>query len=81
MISADASTGVVDDRQRVHGYENLMVCDGAAMPANPGVNPSLTITAMTERAMSFIPPREGAEPGHLPEQARPASAAAQPAAS
>ena len=81
VISADASTGVVDDRQRVHGYENLMVCDGAAMPANPGVNPSLTITAMTERAMSFIPPREGAEPGHLPEQARPASAAAQPAAS
>jgi cholesterol oxidase len=81
VISADASSGVVDGRQCIHGYENLMVCDGAAMPANPGVNPSLTITAMAERAMSFIPPREGAEPGHLPEQARPASAAAQPAAS
>jgi cholesterol oxidase len=81
VISADASSGVVDGRQCIHGYENLMVCDGAAMPANPGVNPSLTITAMAERAMSFIPPREGAEPGHLPEQARPASAAAQLAAS
>ncbi|MCL4288339.1 MAG: GMC family oxidoreductase [Thermoleophilia bacterium] len=81
VISTDATTGVVDGRQRVHGYENLLVCDGAAMPANPGVNPSLTITAMAERAMSFVPPREGAEPGHLPEQARPASTPAQPTAS
>ena len=74
VIGADPSRGVVDSRQRVHGYENLLVCDGAAMPANPGVNPSLTITAMAERAMSFIPPREGAALGHLPEQARPAPA-------
>ncbi|KAB2860042.1 MAG: cholesterol oxidase, partial [Bauldia sp.] len=81
VISTDARTGVVDGRQRVHGYENLLVCDGAAMPANPGVNPSLTITAMAERAMSFVPPRDGAEPGHLPEQARPASTPAQPTAS
>jgi choline dehydrogenase-like flavoprotein len=35
---------------------NLLVCDGAAMPANPGVNPSLTITAITEHSMSHILP-------------------------
>jgi cholesterol oxidase len=46
---------VIDAQHRVFGYENLLVCDGAAVPANPGVNPSLTITAMTERAMSAIP--------------------------
>ncbi len=55
VIGADASTGVVDSRNRVFGYQNLMVCDGAAMPANPGVNPSLTITAIAEHAMSHVP--------------------------
>ena len=55
-IGADPSTGVVDARQRVFGYENLLVCDGAAVPANVGVNPSLTITAMAEHAMSHVPP-------------------------
>jgi cholesterol oxidase len=53
-IGADASRGVVDARQRVFGYENLLVCDGAAVPANVGVNPSLTITAMAEHAMSHV---------------------------
>lgn len=56
VIGADADRGVVDHRHRVFGYRNLLVCDGAAVPANPGVNPSLTITAMAERAMSFIEP-------------------------
>jgi cholesterol oxidase len=55
-IGADPSTGVVDARQRVFGYENLLVCDGSAVPANVGVNPSLTITAMAEHAMSHVPP-------------------------
>ena len=55
VIGRDASTGVIDAQQRVFGYENLIVCDGAAVPANPGVNPALTITAMAERAMTFIP--------------------------
>jgi cholesterol oxidase len=55
-IGADPSSGVVDVRQRVFGYENLLVCDGAAVPANVGVNPSLTITAMAEHAMSHVPP-------------------------
>ncbi len=55
VIGEDPGRGVVDARQRVFGYENLLVCDGAAVPANVGVNPSLTITALAERAMSLIP--------------------------
>jgi cholesterol oxidase len=54
-IGSDPDRGVVDARHRVFGYENLMVCDGAAVPANPGVNPSLTITAMAEQAMTQVP--------------------------
>ena len=45
----------------------------SSVPANPGVNPSLTITAKAEHAMSLIPPKEGEEPRHLPEAARPAT--------
>ena len=56
-IGSDAEHGVVDSEQRVFNYENLLICDGSAVPANPGVNPSLTIVAMTERAMSKIPVR------------------------
>ncbi len=56
VIAADPSGGVVDSRQHVFGYRNLLVCDGAAVPANVGVNPSLTITALAERAMSLLPP-------------------------
>ena len=55
VIGRDRDRGVVDGRQRVFGYENLLVCDGSAVPANVGVNPSLTITALAERAMSAIP--------------------------
>jgi len=55
VIGADPSRGVVDARQRAFGYENLLVTDGAAIPANVGVNPSLTITALAERAMSHVP--------------------------
>ena len=55
VIGADRSRGVVDARQRVFGYENLLVCDGSAIPANVGVNPSLTITALAEHAMSHVP--------------------------
>ncbi len=47
--------GVIDEKHRVHGYDGLYVIDGSAVSANPGVNPSLTITALAERAMSFIP--------------------------
>jgi cholesterol oxidase len=48
--------GVVDSRQRVFGYKNMYVCDGSVIAANLGVNPSLTICALTERAMSYIKP-------------------------
>ena len=51
-----AESGVIDHRHRVFGYEGLYVIDGAAISANPGVNPSLTIAALAERAMTFIPP-------------------------
>ena len=64
---------MVDAGNRVFGYENLLVSDGASIPANPGVNPSLTITAKAEHAMSLIPPKEGEEPRDLPEAARPAT--------
>jgi len=50
-------SGVIDHQHRVFGYEGLYVVDGSSISANPGVNPSLTITALAERAMSFIPPR------------------------
>ena len=64
VIGEDASKGVIDSRHRVFGYEGLLVCDGSAVPANVGVNPSLTITAMTERAMSLVDSDEdlGSEP-------------------
>lgn len=58
VIGSDIEHGVVDGEQRVFNYENLLVCDGSAMPANPGVNPSLTIVAMTERAMAKIPAKQ-----------------------
>jgi len=65
VIGADATGGVVDQHLRVFGYENMLVCDGAAMPANPGVNPSLTITALAEHAMSQLAPA-GVQPGAWP---------------
>jgi cholesterol oxidase len=61
VIGASPEEGVVDAKQRVFGYENLLVCDGAAVPANVGVNPSLTITALAEHAMAAVPPKDGAE--------------------
>ncbi|HJL18634.1 MAG TPA: GMC family oxidoreductase [Sandaracinaceae bacterium LLY-WYZ-13_1] len=54
-MGADASEGVIDADHRVFGYDGLYVIDGSAVSANPGVNPSLTITALAERAMSRIP--------------------------
>jgi cholesterol oxidase len=54
-MGTSAADGVIDDRHRIFNYDGLYVIDGAAMSANPGVNPSLTITAMAERAMGFIP--------------------------
>jgi cholesterol oxidase len=56
-IGRDASCGVVDAQLRAFGYANFIICDGSAMPANPGVNPSLTITALAEHAMSGVETR------------------------
>ena len=55
VIGSDARHGVIDGYQRVFGHPGLHVADGSAISANLGVNPSLTITAQTERAMSFWP--------------------------
>ncbi len=52
-------TGVIDRDHRVFGYENLYVIDGSAISANPGVNPSLTITALAERAADRIESKQG----------------------
>ncbi len=56
VMGEDRSSGVIDRDNRVFGYKNMYVCDGSMISANPGVNPSLSITAITERAMSLIPP-------------------------
>jgi cholesterol oxidase len=53
--------GVVDEYFRVHGYKNFMVLDGSIMPCNLGVNPSLTITALSEYAMANVPVKEGTQ--------------------
>ena len=55
VIGADEKTGVIDPYHRVYNYPTLHVVDGASITANLGVNPSLTITAQAERAMSLWP--------------------------
>jgi cholesterol oxidase len=54
-MGTSAHEGAVDDRFRVHGYEDFYILDGSIVPCNLGVNPSLTITALSEYAMSFVP--------------------------
>ncbi|MGW0370642.1 GMC family oxidoreductase N-terminal domain-containing protein, partial [Streptomyces coeruleorubidus] len=75
-IGDSRETGVIDPYHRLYGHPGISVVDGAAVSANLGVNPSLTITAQAERAMSFWPnkgepdprPRQGAalDPGASP---------------
>ncbi|MEU8582386.1 GMC family oxidoreductase [Streptomyces abikoensis] len=67
-IGADASRGVIDPYHRLHGHPGISVVDGAAVSANLGVNPALTITAQAERAMSFWPNKGETDP--RPEQGR-----------
>ena len=65
-ISDDPANGVVDAYHRVWGYPTLHVTDGAAVSANLGVNPSLTISAQAERAISLWPNK--GEDDQRPEQ-------------
>lgn len=60
-IGLSADEGVVDLNFQVHNYPGLYVIDGSVVPANPGVNPSLTITALAEYAVYKIPPKPGAQ--------------------
>jgi cholesterol oxidase len=55
VMGKDQTEGVIDKDNRVFGYENMYICDGSMISANPGVNPALTIIALSERAMSKIP--------------------------
>jgi cholesterol oxidase len=70
VIGDSPASGVVDPYHRVYGYPGLHVVDGAAVCANLGVNPSLTITAQAERALSLWPnkgepdPRPGTGQGY-----------------
>ena len=57
-MGKDAESGVIDHQCRVFGYEGMYVIDGSMIGANLGVNPSLTITALAEYAMSHIPEKE-----------------------
>jgi cholesterol oxidase len=63
-LGASPATGVVDPYHRVFGHPGLHVVDGSVVPANLGVNPALTITAMAERAMALWPNR--GEPDRRP---------------
>ncbi len=56
-IGRDADDGVVDTKSRAFGYEDFYIVDGSIIPANLGVNPSLTITAMAEHAMEHVASR------------------------
>ncbi|MGW0840306.1 GMC oxidoreductase [Streptomyces sp. NPDC002787] len=74
-IGATAADGVIDPYHRLYGHPGISVVDGAAVSANLGVNPSLTITAQAERAMSYWPnngePDQRPAPGAGYERLRP----------
>ena len=65
VIGSSVEEGVIDDQNRVFGYKNLYVCDGSMISANPGVNPALSITAISEYAMSKIPNKKVYSTTHL----------------
>ena len=65
-ISADPEHGVIDPYHRLHGHPGISIVDGSAVSANLGVNPSLTITAQAERAISLWPNK--GEPDPRPAQ-------------
>jgi cholesterol oxidase len=64
-MSEDAGTGVINNEFRVHGYPDFYIADGSVVQGNIGVNPSLTIAAMTEYCMSRIPSKNGTQPTEI----------------
>jgi cholesterol oxidase len=66
-MGADINEGVVNSEFKVFGYPEMYVLDGSIIPCNLGVNPSLTITALSEYAMSCIPKKQGVERETLDE--------------
>jgi cholesterol oxidase len=58
-MSQNPEDGVINENFEIHNYQGLFIIDGSVMPANPGVNPSLTITALAEYAMSKIQTNRG----------------------
>jgi cholesterol oxidase len=67
-MSESGEKGVVDKDLKVHGYPNLYITDGSVIQGNIGVNPALTITALSEYAMSRIPSKEGTIPTDISKQ-------------
>ena len=53
-IGKTSDEGLINENFEIHNYDGLYLIDGSVMPANPGVNPSLTITALAEYAMSKV---------------------------
>ncbi|MFW6067070.1 MAG: GMC oxidoreductase [Myxococcota bacterium] len=72
-MGGSAEDGVIDKYNRVFNYRGMYVVDGSMIPANLGVNPSLTITAMAERAMHYVPAK--GEQGTRDDERTPAAAA------
>lgn len=77
LFGRNAEEGVIDLDCQVHNYPGLYVVDGSIMPANPGVNPSLTIAALAEYAMNKIPAKPERKSGfsgmHIPDVISPAA--------
>jgi cholesterol oxidase len=61
LFGRDANEGVIDLNCEIFNYPGIYIIDGSIIPANPGVNPSLTITSLAEYAMSKVPAKEGAQ--------------------
>ena len=57
-MGLSSTEGIIGLNGEVHNYPGLFVVDGSTMPANPGINPSLTITALAEYAMSHVPGKQ-----------------------
>ena len=61
-MGTSAADGVINTEHKLFGYDGLYVIDGSAISASPGVNPSLTIAALAERAMDLIPAKHDTRP-------------------